>query len=61
LQTAVYPIDSPGGWQIIGRTPLRMFNPANQQPSRLQPGDEVRFRSISREEFVTLAAEEHRR
>src|SRR6266567_3879377 len=59
LQTAVYPIDSPGGWQIIGRTPLRMFNPANQQPSRLQPGDEVRFRPITREEFVTLAAGEH--
>ena len=61
MQTAVYPIDSPGGWQIIGRTPLRMFNPANEQPSLLQPGDDVRFRVISREEFVAIAAEEHRR
>jgi inhibitor of KinA len=61
LQTAVYPIDSPGGWQIIGRTPIRMFDPGASQPSRLQPGDEVHFRIISREEFVTVAAEEHRR
>ena len=61
IQTAVYPTDSPGGWQIIGRTPLRMFNSADPQPSRLQPGDDVRFRSISREEFVAIAAEEHRR
>jgi allophanate hydrolase subunit 1 len=38
-----------------------MFNPADAQPSRLQPGDDVRFRSISREEFVAIAAEEHRR
>ena len=60
IQTAVYPSDSPGGWQLIGRTPLRMFNPVGPQPSRLQPGDDVRFRSISREEFVAIAAEEHR-
>jgi inhibitor of KinA len=61
IQTAVYPSDSPGGWQIIGRTPLRMFDPTLPQPSRLQPGDDVRFRSISREEFVSIAAEEHHR
>jgi KipI family sensor histidine kinase inhibitor len=40
-QTGVYPQASPGGWQIIGRTPLRMFDPASG--SRLRPGDRVRF------------------
>jgi KipI family sensor histidine kinase inhibitor len=60
-QTGVYPSDSPGGWRIIGRTPLRMFDSAAAQPSRLQPGDQVRFRRITRDEFVALAAEEHSR
>lgn len=50
-QTGVYPVDSPGGWQIIGRTPLRMFQHDATRPTRLEPGDSVRFRSISRKEF----------
>jgi KipI family sensor histidine kinase inhibitor len=50
-QTGIYPNDSPGGWQIIGRTPLRMFNASGDSPSRLQPGDRVRFRRITRNEF----------
>lgn len=50
-QTGVYPIDSAGGWRLIGRTPLRMFDPAADPPSLLQPGDQVRFRPISRTEF----------
>lgn len=58
-QTAVYPSDSPGGWQLIGRTPFRMFNAAAKQPSRLQPGDQVRFTRITRDEFVLIAAREH--
>ena len=44
-QTGVYPQPSPGGWQIIGRTALRMFDPASG--SRLQPGDRVRFMAVS--------------
>jgi allophanate hydrolase subunit 1 len=40
-QTGVYPQDSPGGWQIIGRTDLRMFD--SHAGARLQPGDRVRF------------------
>ncbi|OYT73556.1 MAG: hypothetical protein CFK52_01145 [Chloracidobacterium sp. CP2_5A] len=46
-QTGIYPTDSPGGWQLIGRTPLRMLDPASPNPSRLAPGDEVRFYPIS--------------
>lgn len=42
-QTGVYPLATPGGWQIIGRTPLSMFNPTKQPPTRLLPGDTVRF------------------
>jgi KipI family sensor histidine kinase inhibitor len=42
-QTAVYPWDSPGGWQIIGRTPLRVFDPARDQAALFAPGDTVTF------------------
>ncbi|HZR78020.1 MAG TPA: 5-oxoprolinase subunit PxpB [Chthoniobacterales bacterium] len=50
-QTGIYPVKSPGGWQIIGRTSLRLFDPAKNPPALLQAGDRVRFRSITREEF----------
>ncbi len=42
-QTGIYPIDSPGGWRLIGRTPLRVFDPAGEPPFLLGPGDLVRF------------------
>ncbi|MFD0671554.1 5-oxoprolinase subunit PxpB [Cohnella sp. GCM10027633] len=42
-QTGVYPVDSPGGWQIIGRTPARLFRPEAEQPFLLAPGDRVKF------------------
>jgi KipI family sensor histidine kinase inhibitor len=50
-QTGVYPVDSPGGWRLIGRTPLRMFDPGARPPTRLQPGDQVRFVPIDRPAF----------
>jgi inhibitor of KinA len=50
-QTGVYPIKSPGGWNIIGRTPLQLFDPQKNPPALLRAGDRVRFRSITREEF----------
>jgi inhibitor of KinA len=50
-QTGVYPLPSPGGWQIIGRTPLRLFNADNNDFTLLKPGDQVRFYSISKDEF----------
>ncbi|RPJ39395.1 MAG: 5-oxoprolinase subunit PxpB [Chloroflexi bacterium] len=42
-QTGIYPVDSPGGWRIIGRTPLRLFDPTREPPFLLSPGDLVRF------------------
>ena len=54
-QTGIYPQASPGGWNIIGRTPLRLFNPANDPPALLQAGDVVRFRMVDRKEFSALA------
>ena len=54
-QTAVYPVASPGGWRVIGRTPLRVFDPAAPQPSRFQMGDRVRFERISHETFCQMS------
>lgn len=54
-QTGIYPIKSPGGWNIIGRTPFRLFDPTKNPPGLLRAGDRVRFRPISREEFDGLA------
>lgn len=42
-QTAVYPLDTPGGWHLIGRTTVSLFDPARAEPSLFQPGDLVRF------------------
>ena len=42
-QTGIYPLESPGGWNIIGRTDLEMFDPTSDEPCLLKPGDEVRF------------------
>ncbi|HKR84476.1 MAG TPA: 5-oxoprolinase subunit PxpB, partial [Terriglobales bacterium] len=57
-QTGIYPNDSPGGWQLIGRTPQRMFDPSQDSPSRLRPGDRVRFKRISRVEFEQLVRDQ---
>jgi inhibitor of KinA len=53
-QAGVYPIDSAGGWRLIGRTPERMFDASANPPTRLQPGDMVRFTSISRDSFEQM-------
>ncbi|SEJ19899.1 inhibitor of KinA [Propionispira arboris] len=50
-QTGVYPIETPGGWQLIGRTPLALFQPDSEIPSLLQAGDIIEFYSISYEEY----------
>ena len=50
-QTGIYPLLSPGGWNIIGRTPLQLFNKDRKEPVLLQPGDRVRFYSITEDEF----------
>jgi KipI family sensor histidine kinase inhibitor len=56
-QTGIYPLPSPGGWQIIGRTPLRLFDPRREPPCLLAPGDRLRFTPISLEAFAQLAQE----
>ncbi|CAN5631693.1 5-oxoprolinase subunit PxpB [soil metagenome] len=53
-QTGIYPQKSPGGWKVIGRTPLRLFDVAREQPSLLAAGDQVKFVRINREEFEAL-------
>ena len=53
-QTGIYPLCSPGGWNLIGRTPLKLFDPIKNPPALLRAGDRVRFRSITREEFESL-------
>jgi inhibitor of KinA len=50
-QTGIYPRASPGGWNLIGRTPLHLFDVQREPPTILQAGDRVCFREISREEF----------
>ena len=54
-QTGIYPLRSPGGWNLIGRTPLKLFDPAKTPPALLAAGDRVRFRPITREEFNAFA------
>lgn len=51
-QTAVYPVNTPGGWNLLGRTALRMFDPDRDNLCPVAPGDRVRFRSISRAAFL---------
>jgi len=50
-QTGIYPVESPGGWQILGRTPLKLFNPLHSPPTLLEMGDLVKFFSIGEKEF----------
>jgi len=55
-QTVVYPYSISGGWNVIGRTPLTVFDPERQEPSLFASGDRVRFKPIDRAEFMKLAA-----
>jgi KipI family sensor histidine kinase inhibitor len=56
-QTGVYPVESPGGWQLIGRTPLRLFDCQRQKPFLLSAGNILKFIPISGREFLELQAE----
>jgi inhibitor of KinA len=53
-QTGIYPLASPGGWQIIGRTPLKLFDIPRKEPTLLRAGDTVKFYSITRKEFYEI-------
>lgn len=50
-QAGIYPLNSPGGWNVIGRTPLKLFDPQNDPPTLLTTGDRVRFKRVSLPEF----------
>ena len=50
-QAGIYPLESPGGWNVLGRTPLRLFRIYERPPTLLRPGDCVRFRRMTRDEF----------
>ena len=57
-QTGIYPLETPGGWQIIGRTPLKLFDVNRQQPSLLKAGDKLKFEQISLREFEQIEREQ---
>jgi inhibitor of KinA len=54
-QTGIYPQATPGGWQVIGRTPVRLYDPGRLQPFLIAPGDRVRFLRIAPDEFERLS------
>lgn len=56
-QTGVYPIDSPGGWQLIGRTPVKMYDPNRETPILPQAGQYIKFRAIDQAEYDQIAAQ----
>lgn len=53
-QTGIYPTESPGGWRLIGRTPLRIFAPDREPPALFRAGDYLKFVSITQEEFARI-------
>lgn len=53
-QTGIYPVESPGGWQLIGRTPLRLFDAHRDRPALLRAGDRIRFLPVDAEAFRGL-------
>lgn len=57
-QTGVYPIDSPGGWQLIGLTPVRMYDPDRAEPILPKAGEYIKFYSITKAKFDEIAAQE---
>ena len=60
-QTGMYPIASPGGWQIIGRTPLKLFAPDRDNPFLYKAGDTIKFVPISEQEYTRLVQKEKNR
>ncbi len=55
-QTGLYPVDAPGGWRLIGRTPVRWFNPSRHPPVPVEVGDYIRFVPVSADEFERIRA-----
>ena len=59
-QTGIYPVESPGGWRIIGRTSLTLFDPSGEIPTPIQPGDTVQFVPITETEYLRVTSQEPR-
>ena len=59
--TGIYPVQSPGGWQLIGRTPLKLYDPRRDKPILLAAGQKIRFYPIGPEEFERISAREEER
>jgi inhibitor of KinA len=57
VQCCIYSVESPGGFWVLGRTPVRLYDPTAADPILLRAGDHVRFRPIDRAEFDAIAAE----
>ncbi len=57
-QTAVYPLDSPGGWRLIGNTPVRFYDSERQDPILIKAGDYIKFYPITQEEYDDIARQE---
>ncbi|HYF82628.1 MAG TPA: 5-oxoprolinase subunit PxpB [Clostridia bacterium] len=55
-QTGIYPMESPGGWQLIGKTPLKLYDPKSETPIILQAGDYIRFVPIKKDEYVSICS-----
>jgi len=55
-QTGIYPIESPGGWRIIGRTPISLFDPGREPPVEIEPGDYLRFVRVDESEYADVDA-----
>src|SRR5437868_3297309 len=55
VQTGIYPAETPGGWQLIGRTPVKPFDATRSEPFLMKAGDSVRFTPIDRAEYDRLA------
>ncbi|NLT93941.1 MAG: 5-oxoprolinase subunit PxpB [Clostridia bacterium] len=55
-QTGIYPIESPGGWQLIGRTPLKLYDPLRETPVLFQAGNYIRFKAVDKEEYERIGA-----
>lgn len=56
-QTGIYPVSSPGGWQLIGRSPVRLFDPDQPHPCFARAGDELKFRAIDQSTFLEIEAQ----
>jgi KipI family sensor histidine kinase inhibitor len=57
-QTGIYPVASPGGWRLLGRTPVKLFAPGRRNPFLYQAGDRIKFNPITAEEYARISEQE---